>query len=147
MEINSLSDVINKLKLDVYKRVSVLDLKNFEKEIDPKVYEQVNQECTEVINSLPPKTYINQPKNKKFFLPPIPGLLKQLGTTIEDELTYRAFEEDKMQNEEVEAFACDGNILIIVTKTKDDHKVYYTYNYDYINRHEVILMSRVEYGG
>ena len=42
--INSLTDVINELELDVYKRCSLEDLRETEKEIDPKVYKKVNEE-------------------------------------------------------------------------------------------------------
>lgn len=143
--ITSLSDVINALNLDVYKRILMSELKDYENNIDPKKKYNTMQKCNKIMNQFPPISYVNQPENTKFFLPPIPDLLKMLNMTEEEQNKYQELENNKRQNETLKFFSCEENFLVAVYQDKNNDYVFYTYNYDYEYTNSLNLMSRVVY--
>ena len=143
-KITCLNDVIDELHLDMYKRCNMDEINRFEKEIDRDVLNATSFEASLIANAQPFLTYKDQPENIKFFLPPLPELLKELGTSLTEENEGRKKEEEKRKKEVLQAFACVNNLLVAIYKLKNNY-ICYTYTYDYIDRNEVILTSRIEY--
>lgn len=142
MKVESLTDVVNALQLDCYKRCFIEDFDKHQDEIDRTTWDRTNALCDKII--IDNKTYKNQPEDIKFFLPPLEEIAMLFHTTLREENKGREIEESKRKKEELINFSFTNNILIALYKNKGNY-VYYTYSYDYKEKNEVVLMSRVEY--
>ena len=145
-KITSLSDVVNILKLDVYKRQYMSELKEYELTIDEKKRINTVNKYNKIARSVP-TSYLNQPEEIKLFLPPIPELFEELNLnmTIDEQRHYQELENNKRQNETLKMFGCEDNFLIAIYEDKNKNDVFYTYNYDYEDTNSLNLLSRVVY--
>lgn len=144
-KITSLSDVIHALNLDVYKRHLMSELKEYELSIDLQKRLNTVKKYNNMVQCTPPKNYPDQPEEVKFFLPPIPELLKELNINEEDQIRYQEIEDNKRQNETLKMFGCEDNFLVAIYEDENKNNVFYTYSYDYEKTNTLLLMSRVVY--
>lgn len=142
--IDSIMDVVNTLNLDVYKKCSFDELNSFQERISSKVREDVNDVVMRIKTRNPFLPHQYQPSYAQFFLPPIEEAYEFAHTTEVEEQTGINKAEAKRSKEHLINFTFTENRLFAIYEDAKNY-IYYTYDYDYKDRHQVSLMSRVEY--
>jgi hypothetical protein len=143
--VNSLTDVINALHLDVYKRCFMSDIEKYENNMDKKIRERTNKIYYRLVHEIPATSYSEQPDGVNLFFPLFPDVLEEINVSIDEQRELQKRIDSKRQNEELQCFACNEDTLIAIYRNKQKQDVIYTYLFNYEELHNLSLLSRVVY--